>query len=129
MPAAADKRPQGRDEHHRPRRKLAIVSRVASPLDACEPGMTRLRSASTMWTTLLYALPLFLFALFLPHPASAGKGAPITELDRVASAVEEAESSHGSNAAMWRAVTAGPQGPRQVSQKSAIDPCDGNQLD
>ena len=55
--------------------------------------MTRLRSASTMWTTLLYALPLFLFALFLPHPASAGKGAPITELDRVASAVEGAEPS------------------------------------
>ena len=55
------------------------------------------------------------------EPVSAGKRTRATELDRVAYAVEGAESSHGTNAAMWRAEPAGPQGPMQVSEKAAVD--------
>ena len=58
-------------------------------------------------------------------PASAGK----TELDRVAYAVEGAESSHGRNPAMWRIDPAGPQGPMQVSERAAIDIGGGNRFD
>jgi len=79
--------------------------------------------------TVLYVLPLFLLALFLPHPATAGKRSRATELDRVAYAVEGAESSHGTDAAMWRAEPTGPQGPMQVSKKAAIDVGGGNRLD
>ena len=49
----------------------------------------------------------FLLVLFLLPcvPASAGKRSTApAELDRVAYAVEGAESSHGRNPAMWRAV-------------------------
>jgi len=63
------------------------------------------------------------------NPASAGKRIVATELDRVAYAVEGAESSHGTNAAMWRAEPAGPQGPMQVSEKAAIDGGGGNRFD
>ena len=79
--------------------------------------------------TVLYILPLFVLALFLPHPASAGKGSRATELNRVAYAVEGAESSHGANAAMWRIEPTGPQGPMQVSEKAAVDVGGGNRFD
>jgi hypothetical protein len=79
--------------------------------------------------TVLYVLPVFVLALSLPHPASAGKGSRATELDRVAYAVEGAESSHRTDAAMWRAEPAGTQGPMQVSEKAAIDVGGGNRLD
>jgi hypothetical protein len=67
--------------------------------------------------TVLFSLPLFVSALFFPHPASAGKGTPATELNRVAYAVEGAESSHGTNAAMWRIEPTGPQGPMQGAKR------------
>lgn len=67
--------------------------------------------------------------LMSSDPASAGKRTGATELDRVAYAVEGAESSHGTNAAMWRAEPAGPQGPMQVSEKAAIDAGGGNRFD
>jgi len=76
-------------------------------------------------------LPAVLIAVFLmsSNPASAGKRTGATELDRVAYAVEGAESSHGTNTAMWRAEPAGPQGPMQVSEKAAIDAGGGNRFD
>jgi hypothetical protein len=77
----------------------------------------------------LYSVPLFVFMLIHSHPAAAGKGTHSTELDRVASAVEGAESSHGNNPAMWRPGPAGPQGPMQVSEKAAIDVGGGNRFD
>ena len=77
----------------------------------------------------LYSVPLFVFMLIHSHPAAAGKGTHSTELDRVASAVEGAESSHGNNPAMWRPEPAGPQGPMQVSEKAAIDVGGGNRFD
>ena len=79
--------------------------------------------------TALYCLAPLVLALILAHPASAGKATPATELDRVADAVEGAESSHGTNPAMWRAQPAGPQGPMQMSEKAAIDAGGGNRFD
>lgn len=51
------------------------------------------------------------------------------ELDRVAFAVDGAESGHGSNLAMWRPEFAGPQGPMQVSAAAALDVGGGDRFD
>ncbi len=56
----------------------------------------------------------------------AGNGAG---LDRVASAVDGAESSHGADARMWRPELDGPQGPMQVSAAAAIDVGGGDRFD
>ncbi|MBV8736636.1 MAG: lytic transglycosylase domain-containing protein [Alphaproteobacteria bacterium] len=56
----------------------------------------------------------------------AARGA---ELDRVAFAVDGAESSHGTDPGMWRADLGGPQGPMQVSDAAAIDSGGGNRFD
>ena len=63
-------------------------------------------------------------------PALAGD--PVSansEVDRVAYAVDGAESSHGKDRSMWRPDTAGPQGPMQVGEKAAIDVGGGNRFD
>jgi hypothetical protein len=44
-----------------------------------------------------------------------------SDLDRVAFAVDGAESSHGKDLSMWRTDPVGPQGPMQVSEKAALD--------
>jgi hypothetical protein len=51
------------------------------------------------------------------------------ELDRVAFAVDGAESGHGSNLAMWRPELDGPQGPMQVSAAAALDVGGGDRFD
>ena len=51
------------------------------------------------------------------------------ELDRVAFAVDGAESSHGTDPGMWRADFGGPQGPMQVSDAAAIDAGGGDRFD
>jgi hypothetical protein len=56
-------------------------------------------------------------------PASAG------ELDRVAFAVDGAESSHGADLRMWRPEPNGPQGPMQVSDAAARDVGGGDRFD
>jgi hypothetical protein len=43
------------------------------------------------------------------------------DLDRVAFAVDGAESNHGADLRMWRPELSGPQGPMQVSAAAAID--------
>jgi hypothetical protein len=50
-------------------------------------------------------------------------------LDRVAFAVDGAESGHGSNLAMWRPELDGPQGPMQVSAAAALDVGGGDRFD
>ncbi len=50
-------------------------------------------------------------------------------LDDIAFAVDGAESSHGSDANMWRAEPDGPQGPMQVSAAAAEDVGGGNRFD
>ena len=69
-------------------------------------------------------------------PAFAGNGGAgllvpgqIGVLDRVAYAVDGAESSHGANAQMWRSDLDGPQGPMQVSAAAAADVGGGDRFD
>jgi len=50
-------------------------------------------------------------------------------LDRVVSAVDGAESSHGQDISMWRPDPTGPQGPMQVSEAAATDVGGGNRFD
>jgi len=50
-------------------------------------------------------------------------------LDRIAYAVDGAESSHGSDPRMWRAEPDGPQGPMQVSAAAAADAGGGDRFD
>jgi hypothetical protein len=47
------------------------------------------------------------------------------DFDRVAFAVDGAESSHGTDPRMWRPALAGPQGPMQVSAAAALEKPDG----
>jgi len=54
---------------------------------------------------------------------------PGSELDRVAAAVDAAESSHGTDRAMWRPDPAGPQGPMQVTAAAATDVGGGDRFD
>ncbi|MFL5269001.1 MAG: lytic transglycosylase domain-containing protein [Stellaceae bacterium] len=55
--------------------------------------------------------------------------ASIADLDRVAFAVDGAESSHGADLGMWRPEPSGPQGPMQVTEAAAIDVGGGNRFD
>jgi hypothetical protein len=62
-------------------------------------------------------------AIDLFDPAAGG------ELDRVAFAVDGAESRHGADPAMWRREFDGPQGPMQVSAAAALDVGGGDRFD
>ena len=55
--------------------------------------------------------------------------APAADLDRVAFAVDGAESSHGADLRMWRPEPGGPQGPMQVSAAAAFDAGGGDRFD
>jgi hypothetical protein len=63
--------------------------------------------------------------------ASAGTLVPGNPglLDRIAFAVDGAESTHGADPNMWRAGPDGPQGPMQVSAAAAIDVGGGDRFD
>ena len=71
------------------------------------------------------------------RPSAAVNRAPITPLergaaaalDRVAYAVEGAESDHGVDPLMWGPYSNGPQGPMQVSADAAEDVGGGNRFD
>ena len=52
-----------------------------------------------------------------------------TVLDRVAFAVDGAESSHGTDKSMWGPNQSGPQGPMQVSEAAALDVGGGDRFD
>src|SRR5437773_8590705 len=69
----------------------------------------------------------------LKHPGQqATQDARMTlvePLDRAASAVDGAESSHGKDNAMWRPDPSGPQGPMQVSEAAATDVGGGDRFD
>jgi hypothetical protein len=53
----------------------------------------------------------------------------VKPLDRVATAIDGAESSHGKDIAMWRQDPSGPQGPMQVSEAAATDVGGGDRFD
>ncbi|HMD64431.1 MAG TPA: lytic transglycosylase domain-containing protein [Stellaceae bacterium] len=63
------------------------------------------------------------------RPAAKDAGLTAAPLDRVASAVDGAESSHGQDTAMWRPDPSGPQGPMQVSEAAATDVGGGDRFD
>jgi hypothetical protein len=60
-------------------------------------------------------------------PKAAGRA--VVPLDRVASAVDGAESSHGQDVTMWRVDPSGPQGPMQVTEAAATDVGGGDRFD
>jgi Transglycosylase SLT domain len=79
-----------------------------------------------------------LLSLMLVSPSVAGKRKAsggsatanvVSPLDRVAFAVDGAESSHGADEAMWRGDLAGPEGPMQVSEAAASDVGGGDRFD
>ena len=99
-PAPAVARPQRIETVHFTDTRLAAVTVVrGSAAAALDPGIS------------------------LFGPASAG------ELDRVAFAVDGAESSHGADLRMWRPQPNGPQGPMQVSDAAARDVGGGDRFD
>jgi hypothetical protein len=55
--------------------------------------------------------------------------ASVADLDRVAFAVDGAESSHGADLRMWRPEPSAPQGPMQVTAAAAIDVGGGDRFD
>jgi len=63
------------------------------------------------------------------RPMTKGPGVAGTPIDRVANAVDGAESSHGQDKAMWRPDPVGPQGPMQVSEAAATDVGGGDRFD
>jgi hypothetical protein len=63
------------------------------------------------------------------HITKRARMMPVTPLDRVATAVEGAESSHGKDIGMWRPDPSGPQGPMQVSEAAATDVGGGDRFD
>jgi len=64
-------------------------------------------------------------ATFLAAPLASADSV----LDRVAYAVDGAESSHGSDPRMWRSEFDGPQGPMQISAAAATDAGGGDRFD
>jgi hypothetical protein len=61
--------------------------------------------------------------------AACGPGFAVSQLDRIAFAIDGAESSHGSDPAMWRLDLEGPQGPMQVTWGAAADVGGGDRFD
>jgi Transglycosylase SLT domain len=55
--------------------------------------------------------------------------ASLADLDRVAFAVDGAESAHGIDPRMWRSELGGPQGPMQVTAAAAFDVGGGDRFD
>jgi hypothetical protein len=95
-------------------------------LDGLVKRTAMLRSAQGVgWRFCCLAL-----AAILAAPAAVAQtSAPVLELGSIASAVEQAESGHGTNPRMWRPDPLGPQGPMQVSAAAATDVGGGNRFD
>jgi hypothetical protein len=85
--------------------------------------VTVLRGSTAPWFD-SNPFPVATNATFELFPAARG-----ADLDRVAFAVDGAESSHGLDPGMWRPEFAGPQGPMQVSAAAAIDLGGGDRFD
>ena len=98
-------------------------SETVSFTDPQDLPVTVLRGSTASWTrnARLAAATNATFELF---PAAGG-----ADLDRVALAVDGAESRHGLDPGMWRPDFAAPQGPMQVSAGAAIDVGGGDRFD
>lgn len=77
------------------------------------------------------AVAAVVFAGWSMAAAAAGSlvAGEATALDRIAFAVDGAESSHGADLRMWRAEPEGPQGPMQISADAATDVGGGDRFD
>src|SRR5437764_11654228 len=118
-----------------PRRSAVRILRGDSERALVMPGPVRPAAAMTM--------QVVTFANLRDRPVSIlrGAGLPATaetelfgpasaaDLDRVAFAVDGAESSHGADLRMWRPEPGGPQGPMQVSAAAAFDVGGGDRVD
>jgi hypothetical protein len=110
-----------------PRRSAVRILRGDSERALVTPGPVHPAAAMTM--------QVVTFANLRDRPVNIlrGPGLPATaetelfgpasaaDLDRVAFAVDGAESSHGVDLRMWRPEPGGPQGPMQVSAAAAFD--------
>src|ERR1043166_3912544 len=104
---------------------LRLMLRSAALLRQSKPKQPL--CAEVIWAILLICAG---FSMIGAIPGVAGEVTPSRrELDRIAYAVDGAESSHGTNPAMWRPNPAGPQGPMQVSEKAARDVGGGDRFD
>src|SRR6516164_5244865 len=64
-----------------------------------------------------------------PSTTKESRARATAPLDRVATAVDGAESSYGKDMAMWRPNPSGPQGPMQVSEAAAMDVGGGDRFE
>lgn len=64
-----------------------------------------------------------------PSTSKESRARATAPLDRVATAVDGAESSYGKDMAMWRPDPSGPQGPMQVSEAASTDVGGGDRFD
>jgi hypothetical protein len=118
-----------------PPRSAVRILRGDSERGLVTPGQVHPAAAMTM--------QVVTFANLRDRPVSIlrGAGVPATnetelfgpasavDLDRVAFAVDGAESSHGADLRMWRPEPGGPQGPMQVSAAAAFDVGGGDRFD
>jgi hypothetical protein len=98
------------------------------------PGQPQ--AASSMTTQLVTFAnfqdrPVSILRGSVPQPAASDlfSSASAADLDRVAFAVDGAESSHGADLRMWRPEPGGPQGPMQVTAAAADDVGGGDRFD
>jgi len=117
-----------------PRRNAVRILRGDSERGLVTPG--QVRPAAMM-------MQVVTFANLRDRPVSVLRGAGLpavtetelfgpasaADLDRVAFAVDGAESTHGADLRMWRPEPGGPQGPMQVSAAAAFDVGGGDRFD
>jgi transglycosylase-like protein with SLT domain len=108
---------------------------AARPGDRPAAGATPWTSAADSEMVVAFADPrqqpvtVLRGSVFEPPDIELFSPASHLDLDRVAFAVDGAESSHGTNPGMWRPALAGPQGPMQVSAAAAFDLGGGDRFD
>lgn len=86
------------------------------------------RTGRVVWRLRFAAAVVFVLSGSAGYAGTAAAEKP-DALDRVALAVDGAESSYGTDIAMWRADPDGPQGPMQVSAAAAADVGAGDRFD
>lgn len=86
------------------------------------------RTAVVAWFAALVVVGPDAAGVAAAHAGSLVAGNP-GALDRIALAVDGAESSYGADPGMWRADPDGPQGPMQVSAAAAADVGGGDRFD
>ena len=112
-------------------RTVAVVRGTGLGGLAASPGAGRQGRQETV----RFSDPLVPAVSILRGAQSLGLDVPLFgaadggELDRVAFAVDGAESGHGTNLAMWRDDLSGPQGPMQVTAAAAFDVGGGDRFD